>query len=107
MKLDRRQLQVGGNVPILNREDLVHILSLHPLGRYGRRSNGGTTAKRLELGVEDCSVWADFNLKLHDIAASGSTNKTLCKEREKSQSENLIFGNNKFLKYVMSVVKIT
>ena len=45
------------------------------LRTYRGRSDGGTTAKGLEAGVDDLSGVVDLDLELHDVATGGGTDE--------------------------------
>ena len=75
--LDGWQLQVGGNIGILNGQDVIDRLSLDPFRRDGGTSNGGATSKRLEFRIRNDTILIDLNLQLHDIATGGGTHESL------------------------------
>src|SRR5437867_2645176 len=70
--LDRRQLQLGHDVRILDLERGVDALPLQPLGRQAGTRNRGAAAEGLELRVlDDPRVEVDLDLELHDVTALG------------------------------------
>lgn len=77
MKLHRRELEVSGNVRILDGHALLHCFSLQPLGRHRAARYGRTTSKGLEFALSDFPIFVYPDLKFHDIAAGWRTHKAL------------------------------
>lgn len=63
VQLDGRQLEVAGDVRVLDGQHILHGAPLDPLGRHGAGGDGGAAAKGLELGVDDAAVGADLDLE--------------------------------------------
>ena len=76
VKLDGWELQVLGDVLVLNLDGILDVHTLQELSRVRAASNSGTASKRLEHGFLDLAIIVDFDLELHDIATSGSANKS-------------------------------
>jgi hypothetical protein len=77
LTLDRRQTQLLCNLGVLNATGLLKSHTLDELGQVTAAGDGGTTAESLELDLADgVVVGVDADLKLHNIAASGGTDKT-------------------------------
>ena len=75
MDLHRREIELLDDGGVLDLLGLVDALALDPLGGEGGRGDGGAAAEGLELGVLDDAVVVDLDLKTHDIAAGGRTDK--------------------------------
>jgi len=56
VKLDRRQLEMCGNVSILNLQAFPYGLSLEPLSCHRAGGDSRTTAKSLEFGLHDATT---------------------------------------------------
>ncbi len=71
VQLDRRQRQLLRDVAVLDLGRVIYVSALDPLGGEGAAGDGRAAAERLEFGVDDFSVFVDFDLKLHDVSAGG------------------------------------
>ncbi|KAI6750214.1 hypothetical protein HG531_007479 [Fusarium graminearum] len=66
-----------GNLGVLDLAGIIEAHATDKLGKITAGSNGGTTSECLELDLGDLLGFrVDANLKLHDIATGGSTDKT-------------------------------
>ena len=84
VKLHRRELEVVGNIGVLDGQSLLQRLSLHPFTSNRAGGNGRATAEGLELGIHNLSI-GNLNLdrittserrpylKLHHITAGRSS----------------------------------
>jgi len=77
VQLNRRQAQLLSNLRILNLTRLIQGHTADQFSQIRRRSNRATTAKSLEDHVIDAArLLVHTDLELHDIATSGSADKT-------------------------------
>lgn len=77
LTLDRGQTELLCNLGVLDAASLLKGHALDELGQVTAAGDGGTTAESLELDLADgVVVGVDTDLKLHDIAASGSADET-------------------------------
>ena len=75
--LHRRQAKLLGNLSVLNTAGLLERHATDELGQVAAASNGGATAKGLELDVRDgVVVGVNLDLQLHDIAAGRGADET-------------------------------
>ena len=74
--LDRRQAKLLGNLSVLDTAGLLERHATDELGQVAAASNGGATAKGLELDVADLvGVFVNLDLELHDIATGGGADE--------------------------------
>lgn len=62
MEFDRGELQVLGDVRVLDAHDVLDVLALNDLGHIRRASNGRATAEGLKDGFLDSAIVVDFDL---------------------------------------------
>mmetsp|Transcript_20750 Transcript_20750/g.49042 ORF Transcript_20750/g.49042 Transcript_20750/m.49042 type:complete len:213 (+) Transcript_20750:401-1039(+) len=96
VELDGRELQVGGDVRVLDRQNLVHALSLDPLGGHGGRGDRRTAPEGLEDGLDDVPVVVDLDLQLHDVSARRSPH-------EASSDRGLVFVHRAYVSGIFVV----
>jgi len=77
VELDGGEVEVLGNVGVLDAHNLVHGLPLDPLGGHGGGRNRTAATERLELGVDDLAVLVHFNLELHHVAFSAEFSREI------------------------------
>jgi hypothetical protein len=75
--LDRRQAKLLGNLSVLDAASLLERHATDELSQVAAASNGGATAKGLELDVGDgVVIGVDLDLQLHHITASRGADQT-------------------------------
>jgi hypothetical protein len=77
MQLHRGQLQMRGNIRVLDRQALIHRLALQPLSRHRAGGNRRAAPKGLELALDDLPVRVHADLELHHVTAGGGTDQAL------------------------------
>lgn len=76
VKLDGWELEVLGDVLVLDVDGILDVHTLEELGRVRAASNSGTASKRLENSFLNLSIIIDLDLEFHDITTSGSANES-------------------------------